>query len=258
VNKKTYFALFIKNCRVIACSDSGSDLTLIQFSLFKKLFPDYKKRLGDNKRHNISIKSFSNNKIEVFGQCLTSVKFHRDHKAIDLTLTVIQDITEAVPQFLFGNDSMRKTLAMIAYTGDMDNPEPEIIIQKPQYLVLQTYYVSPGILFTCRGEYNIGPFSSTEVELHLHPAAPVIRKDEVLVSSFSWSSVQLMESKSDLQFDERLDCFKTKGFLVNLGNKPAKGILEARFEIIENYSSYVVCEETKVKLKKTNDSKSTH
>jgi hypothetical protein len=145
---------------------------------------------------------------------------------------------------------MRKTLAMIVYTGDMENPEPEIIIQKPQYLVLQTYYVSPGILFTCRGEYNLGPFSSTEVELHLHPAAPVVRKDEVLVSSFSWSSVQLMESKSDLQFDERLDCFKTKGFLVNLGNKPAKGILEARFEIIENYSSYVVCEETKVKLKK--------
>jgi hypothetical protein len=248
VNKKTYFPIYIKNMRVIACADSGSDLTLIQLSLFRKLFPDYNRKL--TKGSNITIKSYSNNKIEVHGQCKVAVKFSKSQGTIDLILTVIQDITEAVPQFLFGNDSLRKTLAMIAYTGDIDNPEPEIVIQKPLPTVVPTYYTSPGALYTCKGTYSLGPYSSTEIELKLHPAAPVLRFEEILISSHDWSNVQLMESKSDLDFDEHNNCYTAKGFLVNLSAKPVSGTIEGRFEIIDNYTSYLICSENKGKLKK--------
>jgi hypothetical protein len=64
VNKKTYFAVYIKNLRVVACADSGSDLTLMQINLFKNIFPDYKKKLEQTT--HISIKSYSNNQIKVF------------------------------------------------------------------------------------------------------------------------------------------------------------------------------------------------
>jgi hypothetical protein len=247
VNKKTYFAVYIKNFRVIACADSGSDLTLMQHSLFKNIFPDYKRKLDTNT--HITIKSYSNNQIQVFGQCTTAVKFEKGHNPVDLTLTIIQDIDEAVPQFLFGNDSLRKTLAMIAYTGDILNPEPEIVVQRPTQLVLRTYYASPGSLFVCRGRYSLDPYTSGEVELYLHPAAPVIRNNEILVRSFTWSKVQIMETKTDLEFDERYQCYKAHGYIVNLGPKHEEGTIEARFEIIENYDSYVICTEYKEKIK---------
>jgi hypothetical protein len=51
---------------------------------------------------------------------------------------VIEDINKSVPQFLVGNNSLRKTLALIAYTGDKNNPEPEIVVQRPTQLVLRT------------------------------------------------------------------------------------------------------------------------
>jgi hypothetical protein len=248
VNKKTYFTVFIKNFRIIACADSGSDLTLMQINLFKNIFPDYKKILEENP--NITIKSYSDNQIKVYGQCKTAVKFLKGFEPVELTLTVIEDINESVPQFLFGNDSLRKTLALIAYTGDINNPEPEIVIQRPTPLVLKTYYTSPGSLFICRGRYDLGPYECGEVELYLHPAAPVIRINEILVRSFIWTQVQIMETKTDLEFEENLNCFKAKGFIVNLGSKREQGTIEARFEILESYSSYVICTEYKNKLKK--------
>jgi hypothetical protein len=49
-----------------------------------------------------------------------------------------------------------------------------------------------------------------------------------------------MESKTDLSYDESLNCFVAKGFIVNLSSKYEKGMIEARFEIIENYESYSI------------------
>jgi Reverse transcriptase (RNA-dependent DNA polymerase)/RNase H-like domain found in reverse transcriptase/Integrase zinc binding domain len=248
VNKKTYFSVYIKNFRVVACADSGSDLTLMQISLFKNIFPDYKKRLEENT--NLTIKSYSDNQIKVFGQCKTAVKFEKYQEPVDLILTVIEDINESVPQFLFGNDSLRKTLALIAYTGDINNPEPEIVVQRPTQLVLKTYYTSPGSLFVCRGRYSLDPYECGEIDLFLHPAAPVIRINEILVKSYIWSQVQIMETKTDINFDENLNCFKARGFIVNLGPKHEKGTIEARFEVIETYSSYLICTENRSNLKR--------
>ena len=38
IDKKTYIPLFINNLRVIACANSGSDLSIMQLNLFKRLF----------------------------------------------------------------------------------------------------------------------------------------------------------------------------------------------------------------------------
>jgi hypothetical protein len=64
----------------------------MQHSLFKNIFPNYKRKLDTNT--HITIKSYSNNQIQVFGQCTTAVKFEKGHDPIDLTLTIIQDIDE--------------------------------------------------------------------------------------------------------------------------------------------------------------------
>ena len=132
IDKKTYFPTFINNMRVIACADSGSDLTLMQFGLFKKIFKYHKNLI--KKDPNLTIKNYSNNELQIIGQCPLHIKFKLNENTIMINLTIVHDINAAVPVFLFGNDSLRKTLATITYTGDVENPTPEIIVRRPNEL----------------------------------------------------------------------------------------------------------------------------
>jgi hypothetical protein len=81
----------------------------------------------------------------------------------------------------------------------------------------------------CRGRYSLGLHECGEVDLYLHPAAPVNRINEILVKSSIWSQVQIMETKTDINFDENLNCFKARGFIVNLGPKHEKGANRSTF-----------------------------
>ena len=61
LDKKIYIPLYVNNMRVIACVDSGSDLTLMQHTLYSKL-------AGNQKLHTSQvgvIKSYSDNVIKV-------------------------------------------------------------------------------------------------------------------------------------------------------------------------------------------------
>ncbi len=245
IDKKTYFPLFINNFRIIACSDSGSDLTIIQVSLFDKLFKGNRNLIKQNA--NLNIKSYSSNDLQVLGQCPVLTKFEQKGEAITLLLTVIKDINSTVPTFLFGNDSLRKTLATITYTGDVNNPIPEIIIKRPYELKLNTYFESPRNLLTCYTEYQLGPHSTAPGTVYLDPAAPVIRTDEIIISALNWSSIQIMESKSDLIFDSQKGCFRATALIANLSGKTVSGTIPARFEIMEPryYTSYPISSDNK-------------
>ena len=64
LDKKVYLPMYINNNRVIACSDSGSDLTLMQESLFHKLIG--RKRLQESQVREV--KSYSDTVIQVRGE----------------------------------------------------------------------------------------------------------------------------------------------------------------------------------------------
>jgi hypothetical protein len=65
LDKKIYFAVFMNKLRVIACLDSGSDLTLMQEALYIKIFKSVK-FLSSSSIKNI--KSYSNNTIQIIGE----------------------------------------------------------------------------------------------------------------------------------------------------------------------------------------------
>ncbi len=249
IDKKTYIPLFINNLRVIACADSGSDLSIMQLNLFKRLFKNYKNYLKNE--DSLTIKSYSDNDLTVLGQCPLRVKFEPLGQQIILTIIIVKDINATVPSFLFGNDSLRTTLATLAYTGDKSNPSPEIAIKNPHEQVLTTYFVSPREIFTCSGEYRLPAYGSAQLTVHLNTASPVIRTDEILISPFNWASVQIMDSKSNLTFDSEKDCFTATAFICNLTGEPVSGIICARFEIItRTYNSHVISIENKNNLHK--------
>jgi hypothetical protein len=100
----------------------------------------------------------------------------------------------------------------------------------------------------CRGRYSLGLHECGEVDLYLHPAGPVIRINEILVKSYIWSQVQIMEIKTNINFDEKLSCFKARSLIINLGPKHEKRSIESRFEGIKTYSSYFICTENKKKF----------
>jgi hypothetical protein len=193
IDRKTYFPVYINNYRVVVCADSGSDLTIIQLSLFKKLFKNARTLLKDDT--GIKITSYSNNDLKVLGQCPVQTKFEPKGRSVTLTLTVVSDIATNVPTFLFGNDSMRETLATLAFTGDVRAPTPEVIIKRPQVLCLKTYYQSPRNTMMSKVQCKLEPNSSVPVTVFLDPAAPVVRTDEVLITSYPTLAYKLWPVK---------------------------------------------------------------
>jgi len=206
LDKKLFIPVYIGNYRVIACLDSGSDLTIMQIGLYKSIFNN--KKL--DKCTIPHIKSFSNNSIKVLGQITCTVKFNtRNNLTATLTIVVISNINDQVPSFLFGNDSFRTCLATLGYTGFRDDPEPEFMLNlQDTPLRVPVYQATPGDTMSCRGEYNISPFGTQNIEIFLHSAAPVVRNSEILITSYLYEDVQILPSKTDLEFVEKLNCYK--------------------------------------------------
>jgi hypothetical protein len=96
--------------------DSGSDLTLMQVSMFDKL-----KFRGLKPMPNMLVKSFSNDDIQIQGgfQCL--IKLAPNHPGIPILVHVIPNIPNT-PPLLLGNDFLKAGLATIGYEGSVSNP----------------------------------------------------------------------------------------------------------------------------------------
>lgn len=246
IDRKTYFPVIINSYRVIACADNGSDLTLMQLSLFKKLFSNFRQLLS--KSTEMKVKSYSDDAITVIGMVQVTCKFTKGGHTKTLMITVIKDINGNVPLFLYGNDSLRSTLATLSYRGDKTNPVPEIKIEDPQHLTLNTYYISPRELYTCTGEYELRPYEGREVKMYLPSAAPVIRQDEIIISPLKWQHAQVMPSKSDLLYVEEKDCYEAKAYIVNLTDREIRGTISARFEIMGPAISYPISRESKTQV----------
>ena len=113
---------------------------------------------------------------------------------------------------------------------------------------MEVYYVSPRETFTCTSTVYFKPLQTKEVTFILNKAAPVIRTDEILISSQKWDKVQIFPSKSDLLFDPEVDSYLATGLATNLTNKPVHLALVAKFEVLAEYDSYPINSDEKITL----------
>ena len=125
LENKIFCPVYINKLRTIACIDNGSDLTVMQYKLYKSIFLTAHKRLLKPSILK-TIKSFSDDPIKVHGQVVCQIRFNDPNLFSKITLTIISDIP-GVPLFLFGNDSLRECCAALAFTGDKSNPTPEML-----------------------------------------------------------------------------------------------------------------------------------
>ena len=110
----------------MVCVDQGSDLNLIQRSLFEKLFPLRTHEIKINKDMGV-VKTFSNHPVKILGNLSCMVKVNRYGPPFITILTIIEDLKLGIPNFLFGNKGLQDGWALLAFTGCIDDPQPELI-----------------------------------------------------------------------------------------------------------------------------------
>ena len=230
-DKKIYIPVYLNKYRTVGCVDSGSDLTLLHFSLFKKLFKNMSILGISDIKH---VTTFSNHSILVRGKIDYNIKLHKNHPGIHTTIYVIDDIKN-VPSLLLGNDLLKAGLGLIAYSGSIHNPQPEVMFNYPETYNCTVFYEAPEKLFTCTAQCNLGPFETQNVEFYLPSASPVLRNDYILITSQNWDVINIIPSRTDLEFIQSRECYVATGCIANLSKNTVQCEITGKFELINDY-----------------------
>jgi len=244
--RKIYIPTFINKMRIVGCVDSGSDVTILQFSRFKRLFK-HKLNLDESKIPQIT--TFSNHNIPVLGKIQCLIKLSLDHPGIQTNIYVIGDIAN-VPTFLLGNDFLKRGMGLIAYTGCLEDPTPEVIFNYPIEHICTVYYEYPQLLYTCTANCILEPHETKEIEFYLTPAAPVLRTDNILITSLIWDSINIIPSKSELEFNHEMDCYVATGLIANISREYMAYQIRGKFELVNGFKPIYLNNESKNHLKK--------
>jgi hypothetical protein len=247
LDKKLYIRMYVNNFRFTGCIDSGSDLTVMQERHYKTI-------LGDRKELQFcpikNITSYSNHQIPVIGQISCLVRFTQGGLSTLITIIIVKDISMTLPVLLFGNDSFKSCMASLSYKGDKKSPTPEFMVHIPRRVMVPVFQASPLEIFTCQAKYTLRPYETKEITFYLHVAAPVLRSDEILITSIEIDLVNILPSKSDVTFDTDTNCYVANGCIANLTNNVQEGELTGKYEILGQYNQYVISQKNREKLKK--------
>jgi hypothetical protein len=119
-DKKVYIPVYINKFRVIGCVDPGSDLTILHFSLYNKLFKGHIKLEENNIK---CVNTFSNNNIEVKGAFECYVSLSKYKQGVSICIYVIPDIPDQ-SSLLLGADLLREGKGGIFYEQSSTEESP--------------------------------------------------------------------------------------------------------------------------------------
>jgi hypothetical protein len=141
-------------------------------------------------------------------------------------------------------------MASVGYIGDPDNPTPQLKIDIPLKTGVTTYHASPSETLKCVGIYDLYPHQYKQCVFMMHPAAPLLRVDTVIINPDYWENVQILPSKTSLEFDFKLDCYVGQGCVANLTPQNIKGTVLGSWEIYEGFTAYQITVQNKPRLLK--------
>ena len=230
-DRKIYIPTYLNKFRIVGCVDSGSDLTILHTSYFEKIFNNKNSLIRSNIRN---IATFSNHILPVQGKINVKIKLSREHPGIPLSIYIINDVP-GVPSFLLGNDFLKAGLGLIAYTGPIEDPYPEVIFKHPVEHKCSVYYESPRHLFTCAATCILDPYEVRSIDVYLSPAAPIIRTDHILITGLEWDTISIFPSRSDVEYVPSLEKYVATGCVANLSDQVVKCHVVGKYELINNY-----------------------
>ncbi|MEG2013588.1 MAG: hypothetical protein RR063_10370 [Anaerovoracaceae bacterium] len=229
-NKKIYIPTYVGKYRIIGCVDSGSDITILQLRQYDRIF---KNRSHIKKGDIQHITTYCDNTVPVLGVIHARVQLSQKHPGIKLCIYIVQDIPN-VPAFLLGNDMLKAGLGMIAYTGEVKNPYPEVIFSIPTVYKCSVFYETPEEAMTCTAHVTLGPLEVADVQFYLSQAAQVLRTDYILITGQCWDTVNIIPSRSDIEFVPMLEKYVANGCVANLSNKTITCTIVGRFELVND------------------------
>ncbi|MFN9684013.1 MAG: hypothetical protein ACK583_01955, partial [Cyanobacteriota bacterium] len=145
IDRQCYIPFYVNKKRVVGLMDSGSEITIMHISLFKRVFsndmmmsPIY---LG-------FIRSFSAGEIPILGMKSIHLQPDRYKPGIVFNMYIINDIP-GVPIFLVGFNVFSQGMVDFRMTGNIEDPTPEIVFKFPSLLPCTVFYESPRSLDIC-------------------------------------------------------------------------------------------------------------
>ena len=226
--KKIYIPVYLNNTRVVGCMDSGSDITILQQSMYSRIFDTWHYKLIKSEIPFIT--TFSDTQIKILGKIHIFMKLSYRHPGILTTIYIVQDIPN-VPVLLIGNDVFKSGLVSLSYTGNLEEPYPEIIFNNPEKFVCSVFYDSAVDVYECELECDLEPQETQDVIVKLPRIAPLIRDDYILITSSEWKDVVITPSRSDIEFISGNDHFIATARVTNLSNSRFTGILKGKYEL---------------------------
>ena len=238
-DSKMYLSVFLNKYRCIGLVDSGSDITIIHFSLFEKIFGKFPRL---EKSDISSLASYSNHVIKIQGMINCLIKLNSVHIGILTKVYVIMDVKNGTP-LLLGKDFLKNGMGCIAYTGDINKPDPEIIFQHPVQVHCKVFYVSPREQYTCTAECLLQPEEMSTIDFYLNSAAPVIRTDIILITAQQFDKVLIVPSRTDLTYNIKRECYVATARVINMTKQLQKLYIKGKFELINSYDTVSIGED---------------
>jgi hypothetical protein len=245
-DQKIFVETFINNYRVVSLIDSGSDLSILHYSLYKKIKPAGSGK-GLEKSDIAFITTFSGQDIVIKGTVTWLVKPHRGHPGLLTTFHVIQDI-EGIPDILLGNDLLKQYLGTVGYAGEVESPTPEVVFRHPVFTTCKVYQVSPSDMKSCVAFCTLKPNEIQDIEFTLNPASPVTRQDFILVTALNISELYIVPSRSELNFDPALGAYTATVCVMNISTELVSDFLVGKWEIVNKSTAVQIDSEDLPKM----------
>ena len=252
IGNKIYCKIFIHKMksykRIIAFLDSGADISVCQESYFKKLFNNKEINDLNATQQNTDLTSFSNHKILLKYSVTLNISFDPLTITFPFQFNIISDIPNA-PPILLGADFMKHCLMTTSYTGNVQNPIPEISVKYPKNQLVDTLYANTQEIFTCTADINLKPFETETQKFYLNSASPVLENDYVLISGQNERPLLFVTaSKSQVQYDDKEDKYYGLAFVHSLERNPINAKITVTYEILKNERTIPVTQANKHKL----------
>ena len=245
--RKIYVPLYLNNVRTIGCMDSGSDITILQEGLFRRIYKNKEHILKPSDIPHIT--TFSDTDIKVQGKIYTLLKPDRNKPGIYINIYIVQDIPN-VPAFLVGNDVFRIGLITLSYTGNSQNPYPEVIFKQPVYHICKVFYDSSEDIYQCKARVSLEPNETQDVIMKLPRIAPIISTDLILITSIQWDNILITPSRSDVEYVSGQDHFETTAQVTNLGASHFTGDIIGKYELVNQAQSIIIPTESNTEFEK--------
>ena len=238
-SRKIFIPIIVNGFRLTGHLDSGSDVSIMQFSLYLKLKKTTKGALENlQKSHVKNLTSFSGNNIPVKGQIHVNLKFTKDFPASRFRFYIIDDIN-STPPLLLGDDLLLRFLGTVSYESQSkaQSPYPVVSFKSPVFVETQTIYEKLSLMYSVHANVSLKPFEKKAVSFLLNPAAPVLRTDIILISPIYMGTVRIIPSRSEITFDAKENAYYGTALVVNTSNKNVNSLIVGRYESINSHKT---------------------